>query len=245
MLYQIIAQSHSSATCRNYSNRLSSSSSLIMSTITSPLTNLAFAKGTTRIVQKLSGAIETGQYAFSCFYDLSKAFDRVWHAGLLCKLDHLGVRGKALDWLKDYRTTREQQVRVNGTPSSRLKIPATAIWAAYKVYWAGDVTGMGVSSLFRSPATLDRDNSVSVAPTNFLFYYKKPEVEGFRSRGRLSKSSKNWPRHENFCVIVSEVGWLSLKWYGGENVYNRDRQRPASLANTDRSRALRNWKKAK
>ena len=35
-----------------------------------------------------------------------------------------GVRGKALDWLKDYLTTREQQVRVNGTPSSRLKIPA-------------------------------------------------------------------------------------------------------------------------
>ena len=77
-----------------------------------------------RIVQKLSGAIETGQYAFSCFYDLSKAFDRVWHAGLLCKLEHLGVRGKALDWLKDHLTTRQQQVRVNGTPSSRLKIPA-------------------------------------------------------------------------------------------------------------------------
>ena len=77
-----------------------------------------------RIVQKLSGAIETGQYAFSCFYNLSKAFDRVWHAELLCKLEHLGVRGKALDCLKDYLTTCEQQFRVNGTPSSRLKIPA-------------------------------------------------------------------------------------------------------------------------
>ena len=79
-----------------------------------------------RIVQKLSGAIETGQYAFSCFYNLSKAFDCVWHAGLLCKLEHLGVRSKALDWLKDYLTTCEQQVRVNGmpTPSFRLKIPA-------------------------------------------------------------------------------------------------------------------------
>ena len=69
-----------------------------------PINQSGFRKGdnTTfqlvRIVQKLSGAIETGQYAFSCFYDLSKAFDRVWHAGLLCKLEHLGVRGKALDW---------------------------------------------------------------------------------------------------------------------------------------------------
>ena len=43
-----------------------------------------------------------------------------------CKLEHLGEWGKALNWLKDYLTTREQQVRVNGmpTPSSRLKIPA-------------------------------------------------------------------------------------------------------------------------
>ena len=67
----------------------------------------------------------------------------------------------------------------------------TAIWAAYKVYWAGDVTGVGVSSLSRSPATLDRNNSIAVAPIHFLFCYKKPEVESFRSKGRLSKSSKN------------------------------------------------------
>ena len=89
--------------------------------------------------------------------------------------------------------------------------------AAYKGYWAGGVTGVGVSSLFRSPATLDRNNSVTVAPIHFCFALKKPEVESFRSRGRLSESSKNWPRNENFGVIVSEVGWLSPKWYGGEN----------------------------
>ena len=47
------------------------------------------------------------------------------------------------------------------------------------------MTGMGASSLFRSPATLDRNNSVSVAPTSFLFYYKKAEVESFGSMGRL------------------------------------------------------------
>ena len=67
----------------------------------------------------------------------------------------------------------------------------TAIWTAHKLYWAGDVTGVGVSSLFRSPATLDRNNSVTVAPVHFLFCYNKPEVESFRSRVRLSKSSEN------------------------------------------------------
>ena len=70
-------------------------------------------------------------------------------------------------------------------------ISVTAIWATHKVYWAGDKTGMGVSSLFRPPATLDRNNSVTVAPVHFLFCYNKPEVESFRSRVRLSKSSQN------------------------------------------------------
>ena len=104
--------------------------------------------------------------------------------------------------------------------------------------------GDGGFQSFQVPATLDRNNSVTVAPVHFLFCYNKPEVESFRSRVRLSKSSKNWPRNENFRVNVSEVGWLSLKWYGVENVYNWDRQRPDSLANTDRRRSL-NRKKAK
>ena len=67
----------------------------------------------------------------------------------------------------------------------------TAIWAAYKKYWGGDVTGVRVSSLFRSPATLDRNNCVTVAPTHFLFCYKKADVGSFPSRGCLSQSSKN------------------------------------------------------
>ena len=45
----------------------------------------------------------------------------------------------------------------------------TAIWATYKVYWEGDVRGVGVFSLFRSLATLYHNNYVTVAPIHFLF----------------------------------------------------------------------------
>ena len=34
------------------------------------------------------------------FCDISKAFDRVWHAGLLRKLEAAGVTGKLLNWFK-------------------------------------------------------------------------------------------------------------------------------------------------
>ena len=35
------------------------------------------------------------------FLDVSEAFDRVWHRGLLHKLKHVGIRGRLLDWFSD------------------------------------------------------------------------------------------------------------------------------------------------
>ena len=47
-------------------------------------------------------ALDNGKIVFAVFYDLSKAFDRVWHRGLLAKMEHLGVTGKALNWVAGY-----------------------------------------------------------------------------------------------------------------------------------------------
>jgi hypothetical protein len=41
---------------------------------------------THRIVHKINEAIETKQYCSAAFLDISQAFDRVWHTGLLHKL---------------------------------------------------------------------------------------------------------------------------------------------------------------
>ena len=48
------------------------------------------------------------------FLDISRAFDRVWHAGLLKKLAACGIRGALLDWLADYLHDRQQRVCLNG-----------------------------------------------------------------------------------------------------------------------------------
>ena len=60
----------------------------------------------------------------ACFFDLSKAFDRVWHAGLIAKLSHYGVQDAALSWLQHYLTGRRQRVQVAGEVSDFLSIPA-------------------------------------------------------------------------------------------------------------------------
>ena len=48
---------------------------------------------------------------------MSKAFDRVWHKGLIHKLESIGIGGKLLSFLKDYLSERYQRVIIDGQSS--------------------------------------------------------------------------------------------------------------------------------
>ena len=48
------------------------------------------------------------------FLDISKAFDKVWHKGLLFKLKQNGISGKLLNFLGSYLNNRKQRVILNG-----------------------------------------------------------------------------------------------------------------------------------
>ena len=81
-----------------------------------------FLPGDSRIAQQLS-IIHEIQTAFDnnptvdvrgVFLDISKAFDKVWHSGLLFKLQAYGVEGQLLALLKDYLHDRQQRVVLNG-----------------------------------------------------------------------------------------------------------------------------------
>lgn len=76
-----------------------------------------------RLVHEIAHAMDKGEFVLMCFYDLSKAFDRVWHPGLIAKLDHLGVRGQALNWLTGYLNGRRQRVRVIATRLGQKSLP--------------------------------------------------------------------------------------------------------------------------
>ena len=49
------------------------------------------------------------------FLDISKAFDKVWHDGLLFKLKQNGVSGKLLKFFESYLYNRKQRVALNGS----------------------------------------------------------------------------------------------------------------------------------
>ena len=52
------------------------------------------------------------------FLDISKALDKVWHEGLLFKLERIGISGNLLSLLKSFLSNRFQQVVLNGQCSS-------------------------------------------------------------------------------------------------------------------------------
>ena len=89
-----------------------------------------FLPGDSCIVQLLS-IIHEIQTAFDenptvdvrgVFLDLSKAFDKVWHDGIIFKLKAYGVEGELLSLLKNYLENREQRVVLNGQTSEWRKI---------------------------------------------------------------------------------------------------------------------------
>ena len=51
------------------------------------------------------------------FLDISKAFDKVWHEGLIFKLRQNGVCGKLLGFFVSYLSNRKQRVSINGSCS--------------------------------------------------------------------------------------------------------------------------------
>ena len=49
---------------------------------------------------------------------MSKAFDRVWHKGLIFKLKQLGLHGDLLELISNYLDNRQQRVALKSSMSS-------------------------------------------------------------------------------------------------------------------------------
>jgi hypothetical protein len=74
------------------------------------------------VVSFIQDGLNGGDKVSAVFIDLRKAFDLVDHQVLLSVCNLSGIRGTALELLKNYLTGRTQFVRVNGTASSKRKI---------------------------------------------------------------------------------------------------------------------------
>ena len=76
------------------------------------------------VYHKFCTAVDQGKEVRVVFLDISKAFDKVWHKGLLYKLQRCGISGALLDWFSSYLTDRQQRVVINGKNSSWGQINA-------------------------------------------------------------------------------------------------------------------------
>ena len=74
------------------------------------------------LIDKISKAVENGEYVLGLFLDFSKAFDTVDYDVLFMKLYHYGIRGCALQWFKSYLLDRVQYVSYNNYDSSTKSV---------------------------------------------------------------------------------------------------------------------------
>ena len=70
------------------------------------------------ITHEICQSFENDLEVRGVFLDISKAFDKVWHEGLILKLSRNGISGNLLILLKDFLKYRKQRVLLNGQNSS-------------------------------------------------------------------------------------------------------------------------------
>ena len=69
------------------------------------------------ITHEIYNSFDEGLEVRSVFLDISKAFDKVWHKGLLFKLSKNGISGNLLELLSSFLIDRKQRVLLNGQAS--------------------------------------------------------------------------------------------------------------------------------
>ena len=76
------------------------------------------------ITHDIFKAFDSGHEVRAVFLDISRAFDRVWHDGLIYKLKMKGIGGDMINILTSFLSDREQRVTIDGQFSEWTSIDA-------------------------------------------------------------------------------------------------------------------------
>ena len=137
----------------------------------------------------------------SVFLDISKAFDKVWHEGLLYKLKSMGISGELHKLLENYLSGRLQRVVLNGQTSS----------------WKPVLAGVPHGSI--------------LGPLLFLVYINdlpnglKSNVKLFVDDTSLFTIAKD--KNESADVLNNDLLLISKWAYDWKMLFNPDPQKPA------------------
>jgi len=75
-----------------------------------------------RLADDAHKAVHNKQFTLAVMVDLEKAFDLVWHKGLLYKMEKLGFEGNILQFVSDFLSNRSIQVRIGSSLSSAYRL---------------------------------------------------------------------------------------------------------------------------
>ena len=70
------------------------------------------------VTHEIYESFDVGLEIRSVFLDISKAFDKVWHDGIILKLIQKGIWGNVLNFLQDFLKERKQRLVLNGEVST-------------------------------------------------------------------------------------------------------------------------------
>ena len=121
------------------------------------------------------------------FLDISKAFDRVWHEGLLFKLKSYGITDNLLSLIKDFLSDRLQRVVLNGKASS------------WKEVLAGVPQGSILGPLFfliyinELPTNMESQVRIFADDTSLFSVVNEPQICAMKLNNDLGKISE-WAR---------------------------------------------------
>ena len=106
-------------------------------------TSLSTTKQLIYVTHQWINNLNSKKDTISIFMDFHKAFDRVWHSGLLHKLGQLGISHGALLWIQNYLSERTLSVKVGksnsagyqlsaGVPCTRILLGPSALFSLHQ-----------------------------------------------------------------------------------------------------------------
>ncbi len=157
------------------------------------------------IYNQITKAFDEKKSTCMVFCDISKAFDRVWHRGLLFKLRQNGISGVLVNWVSSYLQNRSQRVFVGSTLSDEKQINAgvpqgSVLGPLLFLIYVNDIAAqlLSITRLFAD------DSSLAISTSNISHMEDVLNAD----LCKLTQWSKKWL--VNFNPAKTEVMFFSL-----------------------------------
>ena len=142
------------------------------------------------IYHQICQSIDAKQHTCMVFCDISKAFDRVWHKGLIFKLRQNGIHGELLSSISDYLSQRKQKVFIGSSMSDFQFLSAgvpqgSVLGPLFFLIYVNDIADnlLSITRLFAD------DTSIASSSSNLM------DIEGILN-------------HDLRCITLWAKQWL-------------------------------------